>query len=72
MISYKNLSGRSGVSFYEIGSERITVQFNTGAVYSYSYAIAGEENVEQMKALAQYGEGLNSYIKKNVNDKYDR
>ena len=73
MNLYSNRNGDSGVSAYEIGTDFIRVQFNTGKIYSYSYnGGAGASNVEQMKILARRGAGLNSYINTNVKFKYDR
>ena len=71
MERYRNLGGNSGVSAYEIGDDLITVHFSTGKPYLYSYRSAGRANIENMKVLARKGEGLNSYIKKNVNNKYE-
>lgn len=71
MERYKNLGGDSGVSAYEIGAESITVQFNTGAVYLYTYRSAGSANIEKMKLLAVAGKGLNSFIMRNVKKGYE-
>jgi hypothetical protein len=70
MEQYKNLGRDSGVSFFEIKSESITVQFNTGKTYLYTYQSAGSHNIEEMKLLAQNGEGLNSFINRVVRKKY--
>ncbi|PAU51922.1 hypothetical protein BZL42_24875 [Pseudomonas indica] len=59
----QDLGGDSGVAFYEIGPESITVQFTMGATYLYNYRSAGQHHIEQMKALAIAGHGLNGYIK---------
>lgn len=71
MERYRNLGRDSGVVAYEIVSDSIRVKFDTGAVYSYSYRKAGSGHVEQMKALAQRGMGLNSYINRHVKFLYD-
>lgn len=71
MERYRNLSGVSGVSAYEIGSDYILVRFSTGAVYRYSYRKAGNSHVDEMKSLARKGLGLNSYINKYVKYSYD-
>jgi len=71
MERYKNLGGDSGVSAYEIGVESITVQFSDGSLYLYTYKSAGRNNIEKMKSLALAGEGLNSYIMKNVKNSYE-
>ncbi|MGB3367233.1 MAG: hypothetical protein WBA54_07085 [Acidaminobacteraceae bacterium] len=69
---YKDINGDSGVKGYEYGSDYINVQFSTGATYSYSYQSAGNGNIEQMKKLADLGDGLNSFINLNVKYKYVR
>lgn len=70
MEMYKNLGGNSGVAAYGVGGDSITVQFNDGAVYLYSYASAGNHNIETMKKLAAAGQGLNSFIMKYVRKSY--
>lgn len=74
MKNYSNFNGDSGVSTYEIGSDYIDVKFNgTSRIYRYSYkGGAGQKHVEEMKALAKNGSGLNGYINSNVKFKYDR
>lgn len=64
---YLDLNHDSGVANYEIGNEFIRVQFKKKSkIYTYSYASAGYQHVENMKQLAQDGDGLNAYINKNV------
>jgi hypothetical protein len=70
MIRYKNLGGNSAVFSYEIEADSITVKFDTGATYLYTYRIPGAVVVEQMKALAIQGRGLNSYINSVVKIRY--
>ncbi|HEY0065389.1 MAG TPA: hypothetical protein VGC21_24950 [Telluria sp.] len=70
MQRYRRLSGSSGVLAYAIKEEAIDVQFVDGAVYTYSYASAGREHVEQMKRLAQSGQGLSTYISQHVGSAY--
>ena len=72
MERYKNVGGDSGVTGYEIGSDYIRVQFSDGSVYLYTYASAGSNNIEQMKKLAIAGNGLNSFINRNVRKSYER
>lgn len=72
MTRYRNINGDSGVEAYEIGSDHIVVKFySTHRLYVYSYRKAGQYHVEQMKRLARIGDGLNSYINKNVRKLYD-
>lgn len=72
MNTYSNLNGNSNVSAYEIGIDRITVQFKDGSVYLYTNASAGSANIEQMKTLARTGKGLNGFINSNVKYKYEK
>ena len=71
MERYKNLSGSSGVSAYEIGTDSITVQFNDGWYYLYTNGSAGSGNISQMKQLAIAGRGLNSFINTHVKKLYE-
>lgn len=71
MERYRNASGGSGVSAYEIGSDYIRVRFSTGSTYRYSYRKAGQRHVDNMKRLAVSGSGLNGYINSNVKFLYD-
>ena len=72
MERYANLGGDSGVVEYEIDNDFIRVQFSDGSIYLYTYASAGEDNIEQMKSLARNGRGLNTFINKNVYKRYAR
>ena len=71
MTPYKNLSGNSGVTAYEIKEEGISVQFQKDAVYYYSYSAPGKEHVEIMKELAKQGKGLATYISQNIRGNFD-
>lgn len=70
MERYLNLGGDSGVIAYELGDDSITVEFSDGSVYLYTYQSAGSHNIEEMKALAVAGGGLNSFINKYVRKTY--
>lgn len=72
MIEYKNLSRKSGVLRYEIGSDFIIVEFKDYSKYKYTYQSAGAENIEQMKLLAEQGFGLNSFIMIKVRERYEK
>ncbi len=76
MINYKNLSGQSNVSQYELGADFIIVKFMTKGkdgcdTYKYTYSSTGRENVEEMKKLALAGQGLNSFIGRVVRKGYE-
>lgn len=72
MEIYKNLGNDSSVRAFSIGVDYIDVKFATGPVYRYSYNSAGRDNVEQMKLLARLGDGLGSFIQRNVKYKYEK
>jgi len=72
MEAYANLGGDSNITAYEIGPNYIAVQFADGSIYRYTDASAGPDNVATMKSLARAGQGLNSFINKNVRYKYER
>ncbi len=71
MQIYKNSGGDSGVCNYEIGTDYIKVQFSDGATYLYTNDSAGIQNISEMKRLANFGSGLNSFINKHVRKKYE-
>lgn len=69
MSRYDNWGGDSSVSGYKHDDSSITVRFSDGSVYRYTESSVGSYNLEEMKRLAERGEGLNSYIMRNC--KYD-
>ena len=72
MTPYANSAGNSGVVAYQIGADRITVQFIGGDIYVYTIASAGVKNINQIKQLAVAGRGLSTFISTTVKDKYER
>lgn len=68
---YKNLSGNSGITAYQIAGDRITLQFNNGHTYVYTYHTPGRDAVEAMKILAEKGIGLSTYISKVIRGRYE-
>jgi hypothetical protein len=72
MKRYRDLSGRSGVTAYEDFDEAIAVLFQDGGLYLYDYESTGEDEVEEMKRLADAGQGLATYISQNVGGRYAR
>jgi hypothetical protein len=70
MERYKNLDGDSAIVAFESDAESITIEFNDGAAYRYTYQSAGVINVEEMKLLASRGRGLNGFINRNVKKGY--
>lgn len=70
MKPYKNLSGHSGITSYEMGKEHIIVAFVSGDTYRFDYDNPGRAHVENMKYLAKEGMGLSTYISKAVKGNY--
>ena len=62
MEIYENLSRRSGVVEYEIGSNYVMVIFERGDIISYDTDEFSEEVISQIKELAKAGEGLNRFL----------
>lgn len=72
MKTYQDIDRDSGVIAYDYGPDWIHVRFSDLATYRYTYKSAGAGNVEEMKRLADSGEGLNAFINTNVKFKYER
>ena len=70
MKIYRDLNNDSGINAYEISDDSITVRFKTGAVYLYNYLSTGAIHIEEMKRLAEAGDGLNSYIGRKIKGNY--
>ena len=70
MQHYKDINNDSGVSGYTTEANSIQVLFKDGSKYTYTYGSAGAYHIEIMKQLAENGDGLNSYIMRNVRMKY--
>ncbi len=72
MERYADNNNNSGVAGYDLGPDYIRVQFKDGAIYLYTDASAGRQNISQMKSLAMQGDGLNAYINRHVSKLYAR
>lgn len=70
MIPYRNLSGRSGIVSYETTDDSIHVLFRGERHYRYDHTRPGKADVERMKALAEQGQGLGTYISQTVKNRY--
>ncbi len=70
MITYKNLSGDSGVIAYHPIDDGIEVRFRNGDTYVYTTTATGVEEIREMLRLAQAGKGLSTYISRYVRDRY--
>jgi hypothetical protein len=67
---YANRNGESGVVAFATGPRGIAVQFVDGAVYVYDLERPGRAHVTEMKRLARAGQGLSTYISREVRDNY--
>jgi hypothetical protein len=72
MPKYANSGGDSAVIAYEIDGESISVEFKGRMVYVYDSVRPGASHVATMKRLAAAGQGLNSYIGKQVKSNFAR
>jgi hypothetical protein len=72
MKQYSNISGESRIIGYDEGQDYIIIYFENGSEYTYSYDSAGEQNVEEMKKIADGGAGLNSFINQNCRYNYEQ
>lgn len=67
MQRYRDRDNDSGAQYYEPGPTYIKIKFKSSSkVYEYTYAKEGQRHIENMKRLAQAGDGLNSYINKHI------
>jgi hypothetical protein len=63
MKKYLDKSRGSGISHYSIDENSVDVLFkNNHSVYRYSTPPINRVHIENMKELAEQGEGLNTYI----------
>jgi hypothetical protein len=70
MTPYRDVDHDSNVAAFEIGASFIDVQFKGGATYRYTSHSVGSANLERMAHLARAGEGLNSFINREVKKRY--
>jgi hypothetical protein len=72
MQRYGGADRDSGIDAYEVGANYMRVRFINGGTYLYTYRSAGKRHIENMKALAYSGRGLNTYINDNVRQLFER
>jgi len=72
MTVYQNRGHDSGITEFEATENSITVCFSDGSCYLYNATAPGLQAVQEMIRLANLGEGLNSFINKNVRSNYAR
>ena len=66
MTTYNDVTGTSGITSFQIRDDSITIEYKNGSAYQCSDQVAGAANVGHMKTLAASGQGLNSFINKNL------
>ena len=71
MQRYSDIDRDSGVVAYDYGTEFIRVKFSDGSIYRYTYSSAGKYVIDNMKQLADWGDGLNAYINDNARKSYE-
>ena len=71
MTRYKS-DHETGVVAYYIDDDSITVQFQDGSFYLYDEDKPGRYHIKKMKALAEAGTGLSTYISQHVRENYKR
>lgn len=69
-VPYLNHGKRSGVNAYALGPNYILVRFNDGGVYLYTDKLLTEAEIANLKQLAEYGSGLNSYLTRLIGTRY--
>ena len=62
---------KHGVQAFEIGPDSIDIEFSSGWIYRFSYQKPGQPRVEKMKALAESGHGLSTFINKHVKNRFE-
>lgn len=67
---YGNHSGHSDVVAYATSADGVVVEFNDGKLYFYSVEVPGRRHVERMKALAEAGAGLSTYISRHIGRRF--
>ncbi len=72
MPRYRNLDGHSGVVAYETTADSITLTFVGGERYLYASRRPGRDDVERMKAFAEAGRGLSTFVSQHVRERYER
>lgn len=70
MHNYSNENKQSNITGFELTTDSIRVQFASGSVYEYTNESAGSDHVREMKRLAMAGQGLSSYINRNVRNRW--
>jgi hypothetical protein len=65
MKHYTDRDNNSNVMGYDYGDDWIVVYFKDNSKYTYTSNSAGMSILKRMQHLADYGDGLNSFISSN-------
>ena len=65
MKTYTDRDNNSNIAGYEYGEDWIRIYFKDDSEYEYSGEYMTQYMIDQMKYLADQGDGLNAYINKN-------
>ena len=65
MKTYRDGDNNSNIMGYEYGESWIRVYFRDNSEYEYTGGSCTQYTINQMKLLADQGDGLNSFISKN-------
>ncbi len=67
---YKNLSGDSKVTRYELRKDGVIVEFKNSTSYRYTNQSADPASINKMKTLATAGKGLGTFIDAHLKDRF--
>lgn len=70
MQLYEDVNGDSGIVTFESKPDSLIITFKDQSKYLYTIGSVGGIHLENMKRLAERGDGLNSYINRYVRKKY--
>lgn len=65
MKTYKDYDNDSNIEAYDYGEDWITIRFKDATEYEYEGEHVSFYVLNQMKALADAGEGLNAFVNEN-------
>lgn len=65
MKPYRDWDNDSNILGYEYGENWIKIYFKDNSEYEYSEGLVTQFMINQMKHLADHGDGLNAFINKN-------
>ncbi len=67
---YGSGSAHSGITHFALLPQAIIVLFQDGSAYLYTDDLPGKQHIRHMRALAEAGQGLTTYINQKVRSNY--